>query len=260
MSNSKILLNPTFIVRVLGITAFILVLLSIAAVSADNLTGHNSVILHKLVKLFYVEFELNIPSFFSALILLFASLILAVITILKRKQKDLYKIEWAVLSMGFLLMAFDEIIAVHERMIEPMREILGNENLGIFYFAWVIPMGVLVVFLAVFFFKFWWNLPSKTRLYFLIAAILFLGGAVGFELIESKHAEIYGKENLIYIILTTVEESLEMLGVIVFIKALFSYTTETFGEIQLQLRSESDLPVLRKVENTKLIRFPQKTA
>lgn len=237
MTASKLTLNPASIVRTLGIAAFILVLLSVLSVSANNLTGDNSVILHKLNKLFFVEYEMNIPAFFSALILLMAALILTVIGVLKRKERDSYAMQWIVLAVGFLFMAFDELISVHERMIEPTREILGNEYLGIFYFAWVIPMGVLVLSLAILFFKFWWNLPSKTKIYFLIAATIFLGGAVGFELLESKHCEIYGKENLTYIVLTTVEESLEMLGVIVFIKSLLTYITETFGEVQLQLNN-----------------------
>ncbi len=262
MANSKLLINPASIVRALAITAFVMVLLSIAAVSADGLTGHNSVILHKAVKFFYVDFELNAPSFFSTLILLIASAILAVITILKRQQKDLNTAEWAVLSIGFLAMAFDELLSVHEKMIEPMQELLGNKDLGIFYFAWVIPMGILVLLLAVFFLRFWWNLPPKTRLQFMIAAVIFLGGAVGFELIESKHSEIYGIDTVTYIILVTIEESLEMLGVIIFINALFTYIKETFGELQLQLDnspSESGLPALRKVKKPQITGFPQQT-
>lgn len=263
MANSKLLINPASIVRALATTAFVMVLLSIAAVSADGLTEHNSVILHKAVKFFYVDFELNAPSFFSTLILLIASAILAVITILKRQQKDLYTAEWAVLSIGFLAMAFDELLSVHERMIEPMQELLGNKNLGIFYFAWVIPMGILVLLLAVFFLRFWWNLPPKTRLHFMIAAAIFLGGAVGLELFESKHSEIYGIDTLTYIVLVTIEESLEMTGVIIFIKALFTYIKETFGELQLQLdnsQSESGLLALRKVKQDQLIGVSQKSA
>lgn len=245
MENSKLTLNPTSIVRTLGITAFVLVLLSILIVSANNLTGDSSVILHKLNKLFFVEYEMNIPAFFSSLILLAASFILAVIAIFKRKQRDSYTMEWIVLSVGFLFMSFDELVSVHERMIEPTREILGNEQLGIFYFAWVIPMGILVLSLGILFFRFWWGLPKKTKIFFLIAAIIYLGGAVGFELIESKHCEIYGKDNAFYIFLTTTEEALEMFGVIFFIKSLLTYITETFGDFQIQLNnSQSEVGLL----------------
>jgi hypothetical protein len=237
MINSKVFLSPTSIVRILVIAVGILILLSSLAVAADSLTGNSSLILHKLVKLFYVEHELNVPSFFSSLILLMASVILAVIAFLKREQKDVYTIEWIGLTVGFLFMAFDELVSVHERMIEPTRDLLGGEHFGIFYFAWVIPMGIFVSALGVLFCKFWWNLPMPTKIYFALAAVIYLGGSIGCELIESQHCEIYGKDNLAYFVMTTVEETLEMTGGVFFIWALFNYLTETFGAVQLHLNN-----------------------
>ena len=207
----QISLKSASIAYVLGAAAFFLVFASSAALLADYLTGYNSVVIHKIVKLFYVDIELNVPAFFSMLLLLFASSLLTVIAILKRKQMDSYTWQWAILAGGFLFMAFDEIVSVHERLIEPMRAILGKEHLGVLYFAWVVPAAALVLFIAVCFLKFLWNIPAKTRLHFVIAATLFLGGAIGFEFIEGFHSEIHGKENLTYMILTTVEETLEML-------------------------------------------------
>ena len=71
----------------------------------------------------------------------------------------------------------------------------------------------------------------------MLAATIFLGGSLGFEFIEGMHVEIYSENNLTYIILTTIEECLEMIGVIVFIKALILYVNENFGELRLQFKS-----------------------
>jgi hypothetical protein len=71
--------------------------------------------------------------------------------------------------------------------------------------------------------KFLLHLPAKTRLRFLIAATIYLGGAIGVELFGSQHAELYGYENLTYSMIATLEESLEMTGLIVFIWALMNY-------------------------------------
>jgi len=234
MVNNKISLNPDSIARGLGIAAFILILVSTAMVMTDYLNGHNSLFLHKLVKLFYVELELNVPTFFSMSLLLFAGLLLAMIAALTKKQGGSHVLAWTMLSNGFLLMAFDEVVSVHERLIEPMRTVLGEENLGIFYFAWVVPAIALVLFLALCYFKFLRSLPARTRSYFLAAGTLFLVGAIGFEFIEGSHVEIHGKDNLFYIVLTTIEEALEMAGVIVFIGALLSYLGDTFGKVRLQ--------------------------
>ena len=231
---NKISLNPTTIAFLLGATAFFLVFDSSAALLADYLTGYDSLLVHKLVKLFYVEYELNVPAFFSMMLLLFASLLLAIVTVLKKRENAPYVLQWTILSFGFLFMSFDEIASVHERLIEPMRAILCEEHLGVLYFAWVVPAIPLVMFLGFFFLKFLWNLPPSTKISFVIAAALYLGGAIGFELIESRHCEIYGKENLAYMIMTTVEESMEMGGAIVFIWALLSYLSEFYGEVRLR--------------------------
>lgn len=234
MANTKVSLNPNRVARILSGLAFFIVIDSTVAVLTDYFTGHSSSFAHKVVKLFYVDLELNVPAFFSMSLLLFAAVLLAGITFLKKKQTDRYVLHWALLSCGFLFMSFDEIVAVHERLIEPMRTVLGEEHLGVLYFAWVVPAIALVLFLALFFLRFLMSLPAKTRISFLLAASLYIGAAIGLELIEGKHSEIYGKENLIYITLTTIEETLEMTGAIVFIWALLSYIADNFKEVRLQ--------------------------
>ena len=234
----KLLLNPTSIAWSLGVMTFLLIFANCAALLADYLTGYNSMVIHKLVKFFYVELELNAPAFFSTLLLLFASLLLAIITVLKKKQTASFVLYWSILSIGFLFMAFDEIAAVHERLIEPMRAILGEQNLGIFYFAWVVPAVVLVVCLGIFFLKFLINLPAKTRWTFLIAATLYLGGAVGLEMVEGWYSEINGRETLLYITLTTLEETLEMVGTVVFIWALLGYIADAYEKVEVRFGAE----------------------
>lgn len=237
MITPHISLSPSSIARTLGIMALVLVLASTTALLTDYLTGHSSALVRKLVKFLYVDLELNAPAFFSTLLLLFAALLLAIISVLKRKQRASYAWQWAILSLGFLLMAFDEIVAVHERLIEPMRSLLGEENLGVLYYAWVVPALALVLFLAIFFLKLWLSLPAKTRLYFLIAACIYVGAAIGLELAEGKHSEIYGMDNLTYIILVTIEEGLEMLSIVFFIWALIRYIGDNYEEVRLRFDS-----------------------
>ena len=234
MPNTKISINRRSIAVSLSVLTLIVIVLSTGFVLADYFTGHTSDLLHKLVKLFYVELEMNVPSFFNMLLLLCAALLLAFISVVTTKQTGSRKLEWLILTAGFFWMAFDEIVAIHDRLVEPMRAVLGEENLGIFYFAWVVPAIILVLFLAAFFFRFWLNLPSKTRIAFLIAAVLYLGGAIGFELIDGGYAETHGTDNPIYIILTTIEESLEMFGVVYFIRALLGYAADVFNGVEVQ--------------------------
>ena len=148
MPNTKISINRRSIAGGLSVLTLIVIVLSTVFVLADYFTGHTSVLLHKLVKLFYVELEMNVPTFFNMLLLLCAALLLAFISVLTARHAGSRKLEWMILTAGFFWMAFDEIIAIHDRLVEPMRAVLGKENLGIFYFAWVVPAIILVLFLA----------------------------------------------------------------------------------------------------------------
>jgi hypothetical protein len=230
---NQISLNPSSIARVLGAVAFLLVLASIGGQLTAYLTGHDHV--YGLVRLFYVDAERNIPTGFSMILLLFAALLLAVITVLKRKQTGSPVSHWAILSFGFLFMAADETCSFHERLVKPVHQLLGDDNLGVFYFAWVIPGIALVLILALFFLKFWLRLPAKTRLTFLTAASLYIGGAIGVELIGGRFAELHGERNLTYSMIVTVEESLEMVGVIIFIWALLVYIADCYKEVRFRI-------------------------
>lgn len=203
-----------------------LVIASASLMVIDYLTGYNSVLVHKLVKLFSVDLELNVPSFFSSLLLLFASALLGVITVVRHKERAADVLHWASLSAGFLFLAFDETISVHERLIEPVRAILGEANLGILYFAWVVPAIVMIVALSAFFLRFLLNLPREVAFWFLVAATLYLGAAVGLELAEGKHVEVFGKDNFLYQALATTEETLEMVGIVVFIRVLLLHIAQ----------------------------------
>ncbi len=224
--------------RVVGglvVLATMLFAANLAVLFVDYLTGYSLKMVQRLAKVFSVDYELNAPAFFSTLILLFSSVLLAVITYFKQKQRDQYVWHWAVLSFGFLFMAYDEMASAHEKLVEPMRAILGENDLGAFYFAWVVPGIVLVTIIGFFFLRFWWKLPPKTRTWFFIAATLYLGGALGMELIDGSYAAANGKANLTYKLLSTFEEGLEVAGIIVFIYGLLGYIAENTKTLVFRL-------------------------
>jgi hypothetical protein len=185
------------------------------------------------VLLFSLDSEMNIPTAYATLLLLLASIILAVISLLKRKQVGSMVRCWSVLALGFLYMAVDEGWSMHEILIVPFRRWFRTEEIGIFYFAWVIPAIALVLVLGVLYLRFFLHLPRKTRLQFVSAAAVYLAGAIGFELIGSNY---YYKHQVdfTYKMITTVEESLEMIGIILFIRALLEYLADTYGEVHFR--------------------------
>jgi hypothetical protein len=134
-----------------------------------------------------------------------------------------------------MYLAVDEAGRIHELLNRPTKELLGNLATGIFYFAWwVIPGVAITLVFGLSFLKFFIHLPLQIRLLVLLAAILYIGGAVGVELIGSRYAEQHGIENLTYNMITTLEETLEMAGVITFVRALLTYIETNYGEVRFR--------------------------
>jgi hypothetical protein len=184
-------------------------------------TGHDSI--YGLVPLFDLGMEANIPTFYSSLLLLCSSVLLTVISSAAMKSGSRFAKQWVVLAVGFFYLAVDESAHIHELLIQPMRNLLGSYSQGIFYFAWVVPGIGIVAALAFFFFSLLRSLDRVTRWYFLVGGFLYVGGAVGIEMVDGLVAARYGKDILAYNLLVVVEETMEMSGVIVFIAGLLRY-------------------------------------
>ena len=110
-------------------------------------------------------------------------------------------------------------------------------TLGYFHWllsvAWV-PFGaIFVLIVALAYLRFLAALPVKTKYLFLIAGTLYVGGALGIEILGGRHTYLYGRENFVYAMFVACEEGLEMLGVVVFIYALLSHLGSTMNGLQI---------------------------
>jgi len=145
--------------RILGVLAFLLIFASVAGQLTKYFTGHEQVC--GLIPFLYVSNEQNLPTLFAVFLLFFAAVLLAIITLYQMKQKAHDLSKWAILSFGFLFMAVDEGCSMHEKLMGPMRALLGGRPLGVFYYAWVIPGFMVVILAGLFFLKFLLRLPKK---------------------------------------------------------------------------------------------------
>lgn len=217
-------LSPREVTRALAVIATVIVGAGILGQVAKYRFGRDYVM--GLVPAFDLNAEGNVSAYFSVLLLVTAGLLLAVVASAERRRRVSPAWPWVVLAVGFLFMGFDEGFRVHERLIGPMRRLLGREELGIFFYAWVIPAIGLVLLLIPVFLRFLLRLPRATAIRFLAAGGLYLGGAIGMELLGGMHAEVHGRENGTFAALAAVEESLEIAGVIVFIRAILHYLAD----------------------------------
>jgi hypothetical protein len=228
----EVSLNRHTIIRVLNATIFFLLLASITGQLTKYVLGHDHAL--GFVRLFYVDAEGNIPTFFSAMLLLFASLLLAFITVLKRSSRDSYRYHWGILALILLFMAVDEAVGLHEMLNKVGWLVTGGqrkEDRTIFFFGWVLFGMAMVMIVALSYLKFFFNLPLRTRIQFFTAAAVFVGGAMGVEILGGYYAKSHGEGNFQYSMFATVEEGLEMAGVVVFINALLMYIAHHYKDI-----------------------------
>lgn len=180
-----------------------------------------------------MDAEKNLPAAFSCLLLITASVLLLLIAWVKHAQRDSYRFHWTGLSLVFGLLAVDEWMSFHERMNDVVRSILPTG--GVFHFAWVIAGITFVLIMGGLYWTFLWQLPKQYRRLFLMAAGFYLGGAIGMEMVSGYYADTHQTWiGTIWLLLTTFEEALEMIGAITFIYALLLYIQETVGELKLR--------------------------
>ncbi|CAD5974305.1 MULTISPECIES: hypothetical protein [Planktothrix] len=201
--------------------------------------------------MFNVDREMNLPTWFSAFMLAFCAWLLGAIASAKQaeleQQKNLtdpndnssvkyrYFQQWKWLSIIFWLFAIDEVATIHEILIIP--DIAKGLNLPPFLRSmWVIPGIILVIVFLRKYWKFWLHLPQKTRDHFILAASLYIGGALFMEMVGSVVAFYYHQQSLIYSLVAIVEEIMEMMGVIVFMYGLLVYIREWQEKINLEIK------------------------
>jgi hypothetical protein len=217
------------ITRFLGFTALILIIISVTCRLVYNDSMHDY--LKRILEYFYVDQEQNIPTFFSSFLLLLSSAILAIIAKLEKDNRSTSALKWMVLSICFLYLSIDESVSLHEKLIFPMRNMLpGKLSHGIFYYTWVIPGMIFILFFAAFFADFILKLNPKIRFYFITSAIIYVSGGLGLELIGGYLYEL-NQRTIGYSMLTTVEEGMEMAGIIVFIYGLLIYISEKYQSV-----------------------------
>ncbi len=185
-----------------------------------------------LFRLFDLDREANIPAAYSALTLLFAAVILGFIAVLKKRTKDEYALYWRSLSLVFGFLSLDELVSLHETMVAPSKQILHSLGIGtggILYFTWVVPGMLILCFFLLVFWRFVMHLPRKVRNYFLMSGSMYIGGALGCEFIGGYAADLYRSNSIPYLLVFTLEEFLEMLGIATFIYGLLLYLSHYMG-------------------------------
>ena len=220
--------------RVLLIISFALALISLFAQFSKYLGNSKNGL--GLIPMMDLDYESSIPTIVSVQLLFIAAFLFILVGVLKNKKKDKYRWHWMGLAMGFLFMTFDEGASIHELLTMPVRNNIGEGLPSFLTFAWIIPIGIIVIVLSIFYFRFILALPKKTRRMVIISGIVYLGGSVGMEMIGGSYAQAHTIHTLTYNIIVTIEETLEMIGIILLINTLAEYVNKMNGTVSFKLQ------------------------
>ncbi len=170
------------------------------------------------IRLIDFDYEENLPTTFSSMLFFINALLLWIIWRNERQIQGKDKIQWIVLSILFLYLGFDESAKIHENLGDIIETYVNAE--GYLYFPWSIAYLSIFAVLVVLYFPFFLRLPKSTKIKFVIAAVVFVTGAAGFDIISAKEAYENGTETIKYSVLYTIEELMEMIGLVLFTGAL----------------------------------------
>ncbi len=222
----KYSIKPKQVFIVLAILVLVLTAQSLFTeylIENTSLKDQGDSVIVLVLDLFSVNLEESIPTWFATIILFVASILLGLIALHKRQEKDLHRLYWAGLAVIFMYLSMDEGAVIHEILADPLQQKFNTT--GFFYFGWQLVAIPLVFIFVVVYARFLWRLPRKFAALFVLSGIIYVGGAVVVEGISASRWYSQGSD-MTYLAIATVEEFCEMLGVVVFIYSLLTYMVE----------------------------------
>ncbi|HFQ61097.1 MAG TPA: hypothetical protein ENK39_02200 [Epsilonproteobacteria bacterium] len=226
----KITFHSSGIIKFLSIMAMLLILANIIMLfiyfSIDNPDQFD------FVQMIDLDQEANLPTLFSSALLLIAGFLFYLLAkVAKEKTKEQYKY-WLGLSFVFVFLGFDESAKIHETLGDYTEKFVDAS--GYLHYPWVLSYGLLLVILGFLYLRFFLRMEKKIFRSFILAAFIFLSGAIGFELLGANEASLNGTDTVLYCTLYTIEESLEMFGVIYLIWILLTLLAQKSLSISLK--------------------------
>jgi hypothetical protein len=195
-------------------------------------TGHDT--LFGLLAKFDLNAERNIPSWYSTCTLATCAIALALTAIAKRKRRDRLVAHWHWLAAIFTGLSIDEFVSLHERLNVPLRSVLGAT--GLLYFPWVLVGGAFVLVVALAYLPLLASLDRRTRRRFIVSGAIYVGGALGMEVLAAPLYEAAGKNSVPELALITLEEVMELTGSTLFLLAVVDHLLATWPSIVVRVR------------------------
>jgi hypothetical protein len=175
--------------------------------------------------------EASLPTWYSSSALLLSAILVTTIALFKQQAADPYRYHWIGLSVIFLGLSVDEVATMHETVSYILQTLFHTT--GFLFYTWVIPGMAFALIVSISYLRFVRDLPTTPRWQFFLAGALYVGGALGVEMVGAWYDSQHGMFSMTYSVLVACEEFLEMLGIVVFIYALLSYLASSVGNLHI---------------------------
>lgn len=163
------------------------------------------------LSLLAVTSEQNFPTWYSVVLILIAAAIALTAGLLNHSRDPRLARRWYFLSALLVLLSLDEAASLHERLESVGSAIVSGG--GLLHFTWVVPGIILAGLVMTTVYTLGRELPRPVAVELLAGFGVFLFAAVGLEMVGGLVLSTIG-EGWTYVIVSTIEEFLENVGMI----------------------------------------------
>lgn len=206
------------VVRVLCAITALLIVLQFAAAFVHHELGYDHAL--GFVPLFDFNLESNVPSWYSSSLLLVAGMVAFAIARATRVHRGRFVAHWVVAGALAVFLSLDEAAMLHELASQALAT--GGPTADRSWLRMVIVMVLPVLVGAAAYARFLLGIPRTTARGLCIAAAIYLGGAIVVDGLAGPLLPA-GSGPWARVLMHTIEEALEMLGVIAVIAVLLAH-------------------------------------
>lgn len=173
------------------------------------------------LKILRLDAENTLPVWYSSTQLTVCALLLFLLALQAGAAGSKQRPGWLLLAFGFLYLSMDETASLHEILIDKLKAVFHTT--GVFTFGWVlvaIPAVILVVLLLS---RFILRLPRPTQPLFVASGAIYVLGSVGLEMFGAPIFEAQGIDAPAYVASVVAEETLEIVGITLFLTSLLMH-------------------------------------
>lgn len=182
--------------------------------------------IYELSNRFDLDDESSLPTWLSQFLFLAISAAAALTAFLQKRKRPRFL--WILIAVLGLLFSIDEIATLHERLLQTIHVAFfqdnaptSSDNAWLVLAPFIMLAGLWVLWML------WRTLPKRTIGLFVMAGLVFVGGAVLVDLIaNTSERETFLNQGL----LVGLEESMEMFGCVVAFYAIADYLESSYFE------------------------------